>query len=217
MPSDVSLLAKIENPWLRAFLCEPWEEIVVGQILIRRAGDGFELRHVESSAGDLKPIRPMDARSVANFNATGAFRPLKSTPDLPTGWILRANSPEELELAMGYFYPNAVADWFAIQDGPAPVTDYRSFSNRQTGMYRITTFLDDAGVAEVIERTCNSICLKRRLWSVGQFPTDPPNLKSIIPCLEPCAILMEAARKEVRSLQEKSAATKQAESAIEEE
>lgn len=212
MPSDASLLAKIENPWLRAFLSEPWDQIVVGQILIRRGAEGFELRHAEAPSENLKPIRPSDARAIANFNAIGAFRPLKSTPDLPGGWILRTTSPDELELALSYFYPNAIADWFAIRNG-TPATDYRAFTSRQTGMYRITTFLDDAGVARVIEGACNSICLRRRLWTVGQIPTDPATAKTIIPCLEPCAVLLEAARKEVRALQEKSAASGQAESA----
>jgi hypothetical protein len=161
-----------------------------------------------------KPVRPEDARTLANFNANGEFRPLKSTPDLPGGWILRASSPEELEVALNHFYPNALADRFAIQNGARP-TDYRPFTERQSGMYRITTMLDDAGVARVIDRVCNSICLKCRLWTVGQLPPDAMNSKSIIPCLEPCAILLEAARKEVRTLQEKSAAAGQADSAIE--
>ena len=203
MPSDDSLHAGIENPWLRAFLSEPWEKIIVGQILIQRARNGFELSHVEGPGR--KEIRPADARSIANFNAKGEFRPLKSTRDLPDGWILRANSPAELELALGYFYPNAIADWFAIQNGARP-TDYRPFTERQSGMYRITTMLDDSGVARVIDRVCNSICLKCRLWSTGDIPRDELNSKSIIPCLEPCAILLETARKEVRALQEKSAA-----------
>jgi hypothetical protein len=214
MPSDASHLERIENPWLRAFLCEPWEEIVLGQILIRRVGNGFELRHIEGAIR--KEIRLSDARAIANFNAAGDFRPLKSTRELPSGWLLRANSPEELELALGYFYPNAIADWFAIRNG-VTATDYRVYTSRQTGMYRITTFLDDAGVARVIERTCNSICLKRRFWTVGQLSCDAPDPKSIIPCLEPCAILMEAARKDVRALQEKSASAAQAESATEPE
>jgi hypothetical protein len=182
-------------------------------VLIRRQGRGFELRHVEGSGE--KEIRPQDARAIANFNAQGQFRPLKSTKDLPGGWILHANSAAELELALGYFYPNAIADWFAAKQTPPPVTNYREFTNRQTGMYRITTFLDDAGVARVIDRICNSICLKRRLWTVGSLPPDAANAKSLIPCLEPCAIFLEAARKEVRALQEKSATAGQAESASE--
>jgi hypothetical protein len=210
MPSDDSPLARIENPWLRAFLSEPWEEIVVGQVLIRRAKNGFELTHAEGPGP--KEIRPIEARTISNFNGKGEFRPLKSTRDLASGWILRANSPEELELALGYFYPNALADWFAVQNSSNP-TDYRPFVERQTGMYRITTMLDDPGVARLIDRTCNSICLKCRLWTAGEISRDSFGSKSTIPCLEPCAVFLEAARKEVRALQEKSAPAEKAESA----
>jgi hypothetical protein len=203
MASDVSSLEKIDNPWLRAFLAEPWNEIVLGQVLIRR---GFELRHVaDREVTELRPIRVNEVRLLANYTMEGKFRPLKSTPDLASGWILKANTPEELESALQDFYPNAVADIFAIRKDPSAATDYRTFTNRQTGMYRITTFLDDEGVARVIGIICNSICLKRRIWSVGKVPNDAEGSKSLIPCLEPCAIFMEAARKEVRALQEKSA------------
>lgn len=213
MPSDALPLERIENPWLRAFLAAPWEEMVIGQVTIRRTGSGFELRHIADaptperpSGPSLQSLRSSDARAWANFNADGAFRPLKSTPDLKSGWILHAGTPEEVAEALNGFYPNALADLFAARQTPAPVTRYREFTSRQTGMYRITTFLGDAEVGDVIEKTCNTICLKRRLWTVGNLAADAENKKSIIPCLEPCAILLETARKTVRALQERSAA-----------
>jgi hypothetical protein len=69
-------------------------------------------------------------------------------------------------------------------------------------MYRITTFLSDTDLARVIENLCTTKCLKQRLWTSGQIPTDPPETKSAIPCFESCAVLLEAARKQVRALQE---------------
>jgi len=199
-PSAASRPEGIENPWLRAFLAEPWDTIVLAQILIRRAGEGFELRHIDDRlVENLKPIRLTDVRKIASYNAAGGFRPLKSAPNLQPGWQLRANTPHELETALNHFYPNALADRFA----GGPITDYRPFTARQTGMYRITTFLSDSDAARVITQTCNpNSCLKQRLWTVAEFPTDSPYLKSLIPCLEPCAILLENARKEVRAMQE---------------
>lgn len=209
MPSDA-----IENPWLNAFLAEPWQEIILGQVLIRRVGSGFELRHVQDSKLEaLRPIRAGKARAVANFTSSGSFRALKSTRDLPGGWILKVDSAPDLETALQSFYPNAVADWFAEKNETPPVTDYRTFTKRQTGMYRITTFLNDTQAGEVVRKVCDAICLKRRLWSVGNFPFDGPGAKSIIPCLEPCAVFLEAARVEVRRLQESSARAGQAENA----
>lgn len=211
MPFEDSRLAAIENPWLRDFLAGDWAEIIIGQILARRSGEGVELRHVDDAgadAGSLKNIRASEARALANFNAAGAFRPLKSSRDLKAGWILRAGTPSEVEEALQHFYPGALPDRFALRATPPPITGYREYVGRQTGMYRITTFLADADLERVIARVCSALCLKQRLWTSGEIPTDAIAAKSAIPCLEPCAILLEAARKEVRALQEsaKSAA-----------
>jgi hypothetical protein len=40
--------------------------------------------------------------------------------------------------------------------------------------------------------------LKQRLWTVEGLPSDGSAAKSLIPCLEPCAILLEFARTVVR-------------------
>ena len=205
MPSDASPRAQTDNPWLAEFVNARWNEVVIAQVVVKRTPGGFELRHVadeRAEVGTLKAIRPNDARKIANFNSAGEYRPLKSTPDLPRGWLVRANSAEELEEALNHFYPNALADRFALNQNPPPITGYREFTARQTGMYRITTFLSDADLARVIENLCTTKCLKQRLWTSGEIPTDAPEKKSAIPCLEPCAILLEAARKEVRALQE---------------
>jgi hypothetical protein len=214
MPSDASHRAPNDNPWLAHFIDARWDEVVIAQVLVKRTAGGFELRHVadeRAEVGALKAIRPSDARKIANFNAAGEYRPLKSTPDLPSGWMVRANSPEELEEALNNFYPNALADRFALNQTPPPITGYREFTARQTGMYRITTFLSDADLARVIENLCAKKCLKQRLWASGEIATDPPEKKSAIPCFEPCAILLEAARKEVRVLQELARDTGEAE------
>jgi hypothetical protein len=203
MPSDASPPATTDNPWLHAFISARWDEIILAQILVKRTATGFELRHIaDVSESNLKPARPSDAHKIANFTSTGEFRPLKSTPDLQRGWIIRASSPAELAEALDHFYPNGLADRHALTQAPPPITNYRPFTARQTGMYRITTMLSDADVARIIKNLCTKNCLKQRLWTVGDHPTDSPSKKSAIPCLEPCAILLEAARKEVRTLQD---------------
>jgi hypothetical protein len=44
--------------------------------------------------------------------------------------------------------------------------------------------------------------LKRRLWTVNGLASDAAEEKSLIPCLEPCALLLELARKAMRIEQE---------------
>ena len=195
-PSAASRPA-VENPALAAFLAESWDEVVFAQVLIRRAGPGFELRHVEDRCAGAEPVQLGEIRALANFTEAKEYRPLKTVPNLRRGWLLRVNNPDELDLALGQLYPGAIPDWFAARENQ-PVTGYRAFTNRQTGMYRVTTLLSDVEVSEVIDATCAAICLKRRLWTNADKPIDSPEAKSIIPCLEPCAILLENARKTAR-------------------
>jgi hypothetical protein len=170
---------------------------------------GFELRHVadwECDPAALRLLGENDIRPLAQFTARGAFRPLKSAPNLQGGWRATPRNEEALGAALNQLYPGAVADWFAAQAPLPPVTSYREFTGRQTGMYRITTLLDDAAAGAVIRACCHKdFCLKRRLWTVQGQPPDPPAAKSAMPCLEPCAILLEFARKMARVEQDERA------------
>jgi hypothetical protein len=187
-----------ENPVINAFARELGDGLVFAQVLVRRVGAGWELRHAadrDAAEGSLRGLDLAAARQLAQFTEGGAFRPLKSAPNLARGWRLRAATAQELGEALERLYPGAVADWFAVRQGTASPTDYRAFTARQTGMYRLTTFLDDAQAAEVARACCHrDFCLKRRLWRAGALPPDGAEDKSLIPCLEPCALLLEFAR-----------------------
>lgn len=200
-------MTAIKNPALEAIVAEIKPELIFAQVLIRRAATGFELLHVQdrgSTPDNLRLISGNEIRAVAQFTTTGAFRPLKSAPNLQTGWCFRASNETELEFALNTFYPNAVADWFVVRSGNPPITNYREFTNRQTGMYRITTMLTNEQAAPMIRACCHkSFCLKRRLWTVEGLSPDAVEEKSLIQCLEPCAILLEFARKAMRLEQEK--------------
>src|SRR5262245_28581068 len=197
------------NPALEKFAASIGEELAVAQVLIRRLPRGFELRHEADralAARSLRPVALSELRALAQSTATGAFRPLKSAPTLVSGWTATAENPEQLELALNQLYPGFIADWFAAQSASPPITHYREFTERQTGMYRITTMLTDEQAAQVICACCHSrFCLKQRLWTISGLDADPAETKSIIPCLEPCAILLEFARKGARLEQEEKA------------
>jgi hypothetical protein len=190
------------NPDVRAFLAAFDTEIVFGQVAVRRLGRGFELRHQSDRAAasdTLATLSGTELRNWAQEAAGGAFRPLKSAPNLRAGWRAVAADGAALDLLLHYLYPGAVADWFAAQSAPPPLTSYRQFTARQTGMYRITTLLDDAIAGAAIRACCHvDFCLKRRLWSVQGLEPDAAGRKSLIPCLEPCALLLEFARKVAR-------------------
>ncbi len=199
-------MAILENPAWKRFAAQLGGEFELAQVLIRRLGPGFELRQVADRARGIESLRlvkPAEARGLAQTTASGEFRPLKSAPNLQTGWRLAAADEGELELALSGLYPGAVADWHAAQGAKPPVTNYREFAERQTGMYRLLAKLEDAEAGRVIGTACDrALCLKQRLWTVAGLAPDEAKWKSVIPCLEPCAVLMESARKAVRSAQE---------------
>jgi 4Fe-4S iron-sulfur cluster binding domain/DR2241 stabilising domain len=190
------------NPDARTFLAAFDTEVVFGQVAVRRLERGFELRHESDRAAapdSLATLNGTELRDWAQTAAGGGFRPLKSAPNLRSGWRAEATDGAALELLLHYIYPGAVADWFAAQSAHPPLTSYRQFTARQTGMYRITTMLDDAVAGAAIRACCHvDFCLKRRLWSVAGLEPDAAGCKSLIPCLEPCALLLEFARKVAR-------------------
>lgn len=202
-------MSGIENPALKKFVAQLGESLVLAQVLIRRQSSGYELRHVDNrdvAAESLNLLKLADVRALAQFTAEKEFRPLKSAPNLPPGWRIHASDDDALEAVLSRLYPGALADWFAAQQSAPPVTHYREYVTRQTGMYRITAMLTDAQAAQVTQSVCAARnCLKRRLWTLPGLQPDAPAAKSLIPCLEPCAVLMEAARMAFRAEQEKLA------------
>jgi len=191
-----------KNPALAAFLASFETESSFGQVWIRRGERGFELRHVADKERDPAGLRLLglnDIRPLAQFTTKGAFRPLRSAPNLQTGWRATPRDEETMGAMLNQLYPGAVADWLAAQGPRPPVTSYREFTGRPSGTYLLTTKLDDAAAGAVIRACCHKeFCLKRRLWTVGGLPPDSPAEKSALPCLEPCAILLEFARKMAR-------------------
>jgi hypothetical protein len=203
MPAATEHMSAFENPALKAFTASLGESTRVAQVLIRRVGESFELQHADD--GDdtaFRMIAIAELRELAQSAHTGAFRPLRAAPNLRRGWYCQAANPAELEIALEHLYPGFLADWHAAQSGH-PATPYRDYTRRQTGMYRLAALADDAQAAHITRVGCDArFCLKRRLWSAPTLAADAPDGKSIIPCFEPCALLLEFARKAVRITQE---------------
>jgi len=202
-------VSRAENPALTALVSEIRDELAFAQVLIRRRGARFELRHIADRSRKptaLESVRISQLRRLAQFTLPGAFRPLKSAPNLRVGWKCAIRNTRDLEAALNHLYPGAIADWHAARRRNPPVTNYREFTNRQSGMYRITQKLSDMQAAGMIRACCDPrFCLKRRLWTVQGLAQDPAAAKSLIPCLQPCAVLLEFARKIMRIEQEAKA------------
>lgn len=199
-------MTKPVNPAFDAWLAGIGAECVIAQVLVRRVGEKFNLRHAddaEAAESSLRNVTVDELRELAQMTESGAFRPLKSAPNLRRGWRLSGATEVQLNAALDQLYPGVVPDWFAAAGDRPPVTGYREFTARQTGMYRVTTMLDDAQAATAIQACCDRrFCLKRRMWTVEGLAADPPGTPSVIPCLEPCPVFLELARKAARLEQE---------------
>lgn len=177
-----------------------------GQLWIRPEGGGYELRHIEDRRAPVESLKSLEInelRDLARTDAHGAFRPLKGAPDLRSGWKSLV-ARQFLAEAIGMLYPGALPDWLVVAGcGAAAATHFRDFVNRQTGMYRSAQSLEDTEAAEVIRACCGPTqCLKRRLWTVAGMSADDIDFKSVIPCLEPCAVTLEFFRRAARMKRE---------------
>jgi sirohydrochlorin cobaltochelatase len=194
----------------------------LGEINARPITDTFFIvRHrQDAELGEGFPLRiytePAAARDLARFDREGRFRPLKGAPNLPAGWELRLDSIDSLKLAIDYFYPGALASWFAWEEHGINPVDLRTTLNRQTGMYRVTQKLTNAQADELAGRFCRSDggCLRTILWTIaGKRPDgNLPETKFAITddqlgkhdpampflCLEACNLFVAEARETVK-------------------
>ncbi len=153
-----------------------------------------------------------DARQIAKFDSSGAYRPLKGAPNLPRGWLIELTSIDALQRALDYFYPGAIGSWLAYRAGTVAPVCLRKTLNRQSGMYRVTRQLTEDQAQDLVKEACrsDSRCLRTILWGIeeNQSPDFLPSSKSDptvdqtgqgraalpILCLEACNLLVAAAR-----------------------
>lgn len=182
-------------------------DFLIGQIEVR---PGMTLRHVDDRAvGELEIfVGPEHALELAKYDSAGAYRPLKTAPNLRRGWELRLASVDELRLALDYFYPAAVGTWLTFERGELEVVSLRETLGRQTGMYRVTQLMKDDQADELNRTACNSEsgCLRRVLWGLESDRAVPESVsaekvrtgrgENEIPvlCAEACNLLVAAAR-----------------------
>ena len=174
-------------------------ELVWVEVLIRREPAGFSLRHERDRVTPAAALRllPLEAlREWAQFTATGAFRPNKAAPSLRAGWLTPVADAAELETALRGLYPGSLADWLEARGATPEVTHFREFVGRQSGLYRAARELADGAAAEVIRAGCApEFCRRQRLWTVDGLAPEAVGAKSCVPCLEPCALVLELARR----------------------
>ncbi len=176
-----------------------WGEL---EIRVRRAGNDrrYGLRHREdadAAPADLKSLDVLDLRERVKHSDEGRYRPLKTAPTLPTGWVVEGIEGADLVRAVDFVYPATVANWHRESEGELDVSHFRETAERQTGIYSVVEELDADAVGWLAEAACvDSQCLKRREWDEdGETELDVERGDGAFPCREPCSLFVAAARK----------------------
>lgn len=183
-----------------AWIAEEPKGRTFGQVLVQyKASGGYTLRHVQDAeTSDLKVYEDSRAaREISKLTEEGEYRPLKSSPNLRRGWMLRVLDARRLVVAMNYLYPAGVIHWYQHRMGELEVTSYRENAARQSGIYKRVQRLSETGVQNAAKACCeDAVCLKKTLWDVDEeTPLAAERGEGEIPCPEPCSIFVSFARR----------------------
>ena len=197
--------------------------VLFGELSVTAVNGGYELRNRADLAlaaeGLVSHDDPEAAAGLSLYDDAGAYRPLKTAPNLRHGWRLIVADVAGLRLALEGFYPGRPGAWRLFQQGKLETTSLRDTLNRQTGMYRVTGKLTEDQADVLVGRFCRSDggCLRTILWrrnAEGAVPSThlPPEKfdpahdqaggggEGIVPllCQEACNLLVAEARKVVK-------------------
>lgn len=173
------------------------------RIAVTVDGDGrrrYDLRHVDDAdvpAAELASHEdPAAANEIVRFDDDGRYRPLKTAPTLPTGWVFPDLDAAGLVRTVDNVYPATIANWYREREGELDVTHWRAAADRQTGIYDLVDELSGRQVARLAASCCvDSQCRKRREWDESaEHPLDVPRGDGEFPCREPCSLVVAAAR-----------------------
>lgn len=185
----------------------------IGEIHLHSADGGWELHHRDDHGrAELKLHRGAEAaRTLAHYTDEGAFRPLKTAPNLRHGWRLIIADLADLRRALDFFYPAMLGVWLSQTRGELTPVPLRTTLGRQTGMYRVTQKITDARAQETVRDFCRTDggCLKHILWPLDAgvpITTLPPEKLSPaaapgafpLLCHEACNLLVAQAREVVK-------------------
>lgn len=199
-PEHRENLAAESREAFAAWVDEAPEGRKFAQVLVQSSeSSGYRLCHIEDALAEgLKLYEdPRNAREISKLTEDGEYRPLKSSPNLRRGWLLRVSDAKELATAMNYLYPAAIGHWHLHERGELEITHYRQNAARQSGIYKRVQALTDEGVQDAAEACCeDAVCLKKTLWDVDEnLPLDMERGEGEIPCPEPCSIFVSFARR----------------------
>jgi hypothetical protein len=179
-----------------------------------RLGGAYRLRHAEDRGEPehalVRYTDPFAARGIAQTDAEGGHRPLKTAPSMRRGWTFESLDGPGLWTALDYLYPACAAHWHAGRVDSLRVTHWLETAGRQSGMYSAVGLLPERAVRDTVRACCgDAVCLRRVAWGLDPdrpepFATDlepllaieaPPAGEAVVPCPEACSMFVSLARK----------------------
>ena len=186
-----------------------WERIpsdssvVFGPLALSKHSQSVDIRHRDDAGLDASRLRRIaltDLHALSQVDPLGRFRPNKASPNLVRSWFHLTPDAPALEAALDALLPGGLADWYAVNSASTAPISWQHYSDRQTGMYRNVAALNEPEAEDVARAGCHPhCCTRQRLWTVGERTPETSVEKSVVPCLEPCALLLELARREQKS------------------
>ena len=185
-----------------------WGELRITATVTDRGARRYDVRHVDDAGTPTETLDryedPLEARELVKTDAAGQYRPLKTAPTLPDGWVYADLGPQEVYETVETIYPATVANWHREREGDLDVNHWRETMERQSGIYGVVKTWDRGEGYEhvnwVAEACCaDSQCLKRREWEYDEeTDLDVDGGDGVFPCREPCSVVVSAARKWTR-------------------
>ena len=182
-------------------LSRTWGELRIEVTLDDEGRRRYDVRHEDDADAPIAELEthrePSAAREFTKYGDDGRYRPLRTAPTLPTGWVYPRLDGREAAEVVDAVYPATVANWHREREGDLDVTHWDETAERQTGIYDVVDELDEEAVNWIAESCCvDSQCLKRREWDKNEATElDPPRGDGEFPCREPCSLVVAAARK----------------------
>ncbi|MDE0083630.1 MAG: DR2241 family protein [Gammaproteobacteria bacterium] len=183
------------------------------------ATGGYEVRHARDRGVADFQLEPVDNSAsvlrLAGRGADGAHRPLRSAPDLASGWRIAGLSGRALWEVYADLYPGAPVHWHLFREGRLRVTPYRKLAGVQTGIYAKAAHRTDAEVGALVQSLCSpGHCLREPVWwsrdsreaarpngtavrgaappEGGRGRSHPSGPPIGVPCPRPCAVFLSA-------------------------
>lgn len=153
-----------------------------GQVMVRR-------RRVWHRANEAEGKVTSSAAALRALVREAPFRPLATSADLPSGWQVKLDSPEDAHAVIETVYPGLLADWAADSVGALKTESLEVIRRRQRGMFKDIQRLPQKVIARALDKICGN-CIRQPTWARENGAAG-----SGLPCRSACNYWLSSARR----------------------